>query len=197
MQIKIGTPSGTFKSYDLLEDSTIQDLVTMYTDDTGVTIDGMELRVDGDLITNRNVPIYGTMVILSKQTKSSNDFDGELTGTGTVVEEAPIKKKDLFTKEYCENTAPEDIAKALIDWAFEQKGKNKYLQAAKHVVLGNPAPITMGSVTYDTVLTNGEIGVHITTVELVQPPFPAIIFKALENETSAELITRWNKAVTK
>ncbi len=183
--IKIGIANGKFLTYPIEEGTSIQSVIDMYVDDTESDIGRYELRMDGTQIVNKSLDADGTMLIFSEIIKSNSD-------EGT-TEEPAVKKKDIFTKDFCKNELPSAIIDALLEWAFEQKSKNKFLQAIRPFLMGAPAPIMINNKDYAVGITEVEGGGFIIkTIEETPTFLPPVSFPSLDGENKKDFLNRYN-----
>jgi len=198
--IKVGIANGKFLNYQVEDSLTLNSLVDMYLEDTSASTEGMELRLDGTVIVDRSALVSGSMLIFSQIVKSNNDTEPLPFNTTDaplvtpVVEVVVEKKKDLFTKDYCENTPVDEVIDALLAWAIEQKDKNKYLQSIAPFILGGLAPIIVNGKAYrvEIAVVDG-LPTVITTLKL-PTFFNPISFVSIVGETEKEFIKRYNVA---
>ena len=156
-QIKIGL-AGNMITFPVSENTTIRDLVQMYSEETEIsmeTINTYELRYDGESVHDLDmIPEDGKLISFSKNLEGNNE-QAETTedpfgsSPTAAAPDTPAKKKDLFTKEFCENASLEVVQSELIKWALDQKIKNKYLQPLKKFLLGEIATFPIGDKSYE------------------------------------------------
>ena len=71
--VKIGITNGTIKTYELSDAATINDAINMYTNETGNSIEGYELRMDGSLVNDKSQSATG-LLLFSKMLKGNTEL---------------------------------------------------------------------------------------------------------------------------
>ena len=160
--------------------------------------DNFEIRNDGILTTDYH-SLAGSTIFSVQEIKHGSDDMPDL-GSAEDQDKKDIevqesaKKADLFTKEFVENASKEILIKeALTHWIDVVKAKNKYIQARRAELLGEPKQIEVAGKIYSTEVLRIDGVLAVVSTE----GFPwggRIEFKALEGETKEQLIDRFNAA---
>lgn len=191
-KVKVGLSNGVVKIYEVADETKIKDVLSMYNSDVNPNLNNYELRLNGTIVDDTNATIENNDSLLySKMVKGNSE---------EVTEEVKAeKKKDIFTKEFVETSSVKKLKDELINWALEQKSKNKFIQARKDEILGQPMGVKFNGETYNAITVRDEFDSVIGIETEKELPFINSKVKLILNsdETEEELIKRWNEKVTK
>ena len=199
---------GKNERYEVSEDSTLGDVLSMFKADYSMnsngsefTLQGRECRLNGERIEfNEDRGMNDGDVITFTKKKDSSFDESVIPSEDTPVEDTPVedvvpvpvvKRKDIFTKEFVEGSSVEELTHALFLYALDMKRKNRFISARRHELLNEPKVMIVDGKELVTLVKVIDDELYITSEDELFPGVP-LMFKALEGETEKELIIRWN-----